>query len=59
MIYCMGLKEWQTDSNKTWLLDVFLSMQDDMKNILDYFEIDYDKTDIIARELIKEHKVYI
>ena len=55
MFYYMGLKEWQTENNKMRLLDVFLSMQDDMKSILDYFEIEYDKADIIARSLVKKH----
>lgn len=53
--YYVGLKEWQIDSKKNRLLDVFLSMQDDMKTILDYFRINYDKTDMSARELIQKH----
>jgi len=55
MFYYKGLKEWQVDNNPERLLDVFLSMQDDMKCILDYFEIKYDKTDIYARDLIQKH----
>ena len=55
MFYYMGLKEWQTDEKKERLLDVFLSMQDDMKCILDYFEIEYDKSEIRARDLIQKH----
>lgn len=55
MFYYMGLKEWQSDGNKERLIDVFLSMQDDMKCILDYFEIKYDKSEIRARELIQKH----
>lgn len=55
MFYYMGLKEWQSDGKKERLLDVFLSMQDDMTCILDYFEIEYDKSEIRARELIKKH----
>lgn len=54
--YYVGLKEWQLDEKKSLLLDVFLSMQDDMKAILDYFRIDYDKADITAKQLIAEHK---
>lgn len=54
--YYFGLKEWQLDEKKSRLLDVFLSMQDDMKAILDYFRIDYDRTDITAKQLIAEHK---
>lgn len=53
MFYYMGLKEWQTAEKAERLLDVFLSMQDDMKCILDYFEIDFDRTDIRARDLIE------
>lgn len=30
-------------------------MQDDMKAILDYFRIDYDKTELTARDLISKH----
>ena len=55
MFYYMGLKEWQTDGNKARLLDVFLSMQDDMKRILDYFEIEYDRADVKARDIIQKH----
>ncbi len=55
MFYYIGLKEWQTDDKKERLLDVFLSMQDDMKCILDYFEIEYDKSEIRARDLIHKH----
>lgn len=55
MFYYMGLKEWQVDDKKERLLDVFLSMQDDMKRILDYFEIVYDKSEVRARDLIQKH----
>ena len=55
MFYYMGLKEWQIDSKQSRLLDVFLSMQDDMKTILDSFEIEYDKSETTARELIQKH----
>lgn len=55
MFYYMGLKEWQTEGKKERLLDVFLSMQDDMKCILDYFEITYDKSEVRARDLIQRH----
>ncbi len=55
LFYCMGLKEWQTEGKKERLLDVFLSMQDDMKCILDYFEIEYDKSEVRARDLIQKH----
>lgn len=52
----MRLKEWQIDGHYERLLDVFLSMQDDMKAVLDYFRIEYDHTDYISRQLIEEHK---
>ena len=55
MFYYMGLKEWQVDDKKERLLDVFLSMQDDMKRILDYFEIVYNKSEVRARDLIQKH----
>ena len=53
--YYIGLKEWQSDEKKERLIDVFLSMQDDMKAILNYFRIDYDKTELKAREVIRKH----
>ena len=40
---------------KRTLIDVFLSMQDDMKAILNYFRIDYDKTEHTATEVISKH----
>ena len=55
IFYYKGLKEWQVDGKKERLLDVFLSMQDDMKCILDYFEIAYDKSETRARDLIQKH----
>jgi len=57
MFYYMGLKEWQIDNKRSRLLDVFLSMQDDMKCILDYFEIEYDKSETTARELLQKHNI--
>jgi Fic family protein len=53
--YYVGLKEWQLEEKKRRLLDVCLSMQDDMKSILNYFRIDYDKTELTSRELINKH----
>ena len=44
MFYYMGLKEWQTQEKENRLIDVFLSAQDDMKAVLDYFGINYDCT---------------
>ena len=53
--YYVGLKEWQLEEKRNRLLDVCLTMQDDMKAILDYFRIGYDKTEFTARELINKH----
>lgn len=39
--YYRGLKEWQTGGEKGYLRDTCLLMQDNMKNIMDYFEIKY------------------
>lgn len=55
--YYIGLKEWQIDEKKNRLLDVFLSMQDDMKTVLDYFRIGYDKTELTARMLCDKHRL--
>lgn len=52
MYYYMGLKEWQTEEKKNRLIDVFLSTQDDMKLILDYFHIDYDHTELTCRDVL-------
>lgn len=45
-----GLKEWQTGGEKGYLMDTCLLMQDQMKNILDYFRIDYYKESIIQQD---------
>lgn len=55
IFYYKGLKEWQIENKPNRLLDVFLSMQDDMKAVLDYFEIEYNNIQETARELIKKH----
>lgn len=52
MFYYMGLKEWQTQEKKNRLIDVFLSAQDDMKAVLDYFGIDYDRTELTCRDVL-------
>ncbi|MEY8429447.1 Fic family protein [Lachnospiraceae bacterium 48-42] len=39
--YYRGLKEWQTGGEKGFLRDTCLLMQDNMKRIMDYFEIRY------------------
>lgn len=53
--YYVGLKEWQVDEKQNRLLDVFLSMQDGMKAVLDYFRIEYDQSDVTSRQLIEKH----
>lgn len=52
--YYQGLKEWQTQQKYSRLIDVFLEAQDDMKAVLDYFRIDFDHTEVTARELINK-----
>lgn len=54
--YYAGQKEWQIQQKYARLIDVFLESQDDMKAALDYFRIDYDRTDVTARELINKRK---
>ena len=46
--YYNGLKEWQDGGEKGYLRDTCGLMQDHMKQIMDYFEIDYseDLTDV-------------
>lgn len=39
--YYRGLKEWQTGGEKGFLRDTCLLMQDNMKKVMDYFEISY------------------
>lgn len=56
MFYYMGLKEWQMKNKKSRLIDVFLSMQDDMKAILDYFGIYYDHTEYKFSEILAMHQ---
>ena len=54
--YYHGLKEWQSGGEKGFLIDTCLLMQDKMKLILDYFEIEYDKTPIDMKTLLKREK---
>ena len=54
--YYHGLKEWQTDGEKGFLIDTCLLMQDNMKAVLDYFEIDYDRTPIDRKTLLNDKK---
>ena len=52
--YYTGLKEWQTEGKCARLIDVFLDAQDDMKVVLDYFRIDYDRAETTSRELLNK-----
>lgn len=52
MFYYMGLREWQTAQKKNRLIDVFLSAQDDMKAVLDYFSVAYDRTEFSCRDIL-------
>ncbi|MBQ6555308.1 MAG: Fic family protein [Firmicutes bacterium] len=53
--YNRGLLEWQTGGEKGYLLDTCLTMQDNMKKILDTFNIEYDKTEYTSKEILKKH----
>ncbi len=53
MFYYMGLKEWQTENKNERLINVFLSSQDCIKEFMDYFGIDYDRTSISYKDIIK------
>ena len=53
--YYKGLKEWQTENNDERLINVFLSAQDNMQKVLDYFRIDYVREDITYKSIIERH----
>ncbi len=55
MFYYLGLQEWQTEDKPMRLLDVFLSAQDDISGVLDYFDIVYPKQKDSARTLLMKH----
>ena len=57
MFYYMGLREWQSENKYMRLLDVFLSAQDEMKNNLGYFRIEYDRSEINAAEILRKHNI--
>lgn len=52
VFYYRGLKEWQNSGEKGYLIDTCLMMQDKMKAILNYFKIDYDKTEIDRKDVL-------
>lgn len=52
--YYRGLKEWQDNGEKGYLVDTCLMMQDKMKTILNYFKIEYDKTEINSKDILSK-----
>lgn len=54
MYYYMGLKEWQTEDKDERLINVFLSSQDYMKALMDYFKIEYDRREMTYRDVLKQ-----
>ena len=52
MYYFRGLREWE-DGEKGYLADTCLTMQDNMKKVLDSFGIDYDKTEYTSKDILK------
>lgn len=56
MFYYMGLKEWQMEKKNERLINVFLSSQDYIKELMDYFKIDYDHTNVTYKDVIMQSK---
>ena len=54
MYYYRGLKEWQTENKDERLISVFLSSQDYMKRIMDYFKLDYDYTELKYKDVLAQ-----
>ncbi|MBQ9604903.1 MAG: Fic family protein [Firmicutes bacterium] len=52
MYYYRGLREWE-NGEKGYLADTCLTMQDYMKKTLDYFKIEYDKTEYTSKDILK------
>ena len=52
--YYMALDEWQRYEKDERLINVFLSAQDEMKCILDYFSVDYDRTPLKYRDILAQ-----
>lgn len=50
--YYKGLQEWQTQNMQMRLIDTFLDAQDNMKAVLNYFDIKYDPTFTTARQIL-------
>lgn len=52
MFYYMGLRELQNDNEDERLINVLLAAQDNMESVLDYFRIDYIRTENTYTEVI-------
>ena len=56
MFYYQGLKEWNKDGKEERLINVFLSAQDDMEAVLQYFRIDYQRRETTYKDVIAHGK---
>lgn len=54
MYYYLGLKGWQTENKDERLISVFLSSQDYMKRVMDYFKLDYDHTELKYKDVLAQ-----
>lgn len=54
MFYYKGLQEWNNEQSDERLINVFLSAQDSMENVLKYFQIDYVRTDRRYEDVVAE-----
>lgn len=54
MYYYLGLKEWQTENKDERLISVFLSSQDYMRRVMDYFKLDYDRTELNYKSVLAQ-----
>ncbi len=54
IFYNRNLKQWQDGKGKEALIDTFLLMQDNMKALFDYFEIEYDNVVLTAKDVLNE-----
>lgn len=56
MFYYKGLQEWQEKDKKERLIDTCLALQDDTKQALDFFGIDYDHTKLKCRDVLNQSR---
>ena len=56
IFYYKGLSEWQMNDNSERLISVFLDAQDRMEAVLNYFEIDYSRSERTYAEALKNGK---